>query len=185
MLIQSQCRMRAVVFAIAAAAATSSGCVAVGIPVRPDAWPAVADGSQWEPSAEGGTSRCHVIEGTFSASGQKSGGISFFWFVPIWWSSNKDKVSRLDEDLMVYFESGARNRPTEIDGAASILFEQRDVDHLDVTVLGDDGRVVEPGNPLGIEIVGEENARFERLTFARPSPVLENRARDFWCNKIG
>jgi len=166
-----QFRMWAAYLAVAAVAATSSGCVVVGVPVRPEAWPAVAERAHREPSAKDETSQCPVIDGTFAVSGQKSGVLTFFWFVPIWWSSNKDSVARLDKDLIVQFERRATSgwpEPTEIEGAIAITLEQRGANHVDITVLREDERVAE---------------EFERSTFANPSFTLDKRARTFSCNK--
>lgn len=166
-----QFRMWAACLAIAAAAATSSGCVFVGVPVRPKVWPAITERDQREPSTKDETSQCPVIDGTFAASGQKSGVITFFWIVPIWWSSNKDSVARLDKDLMVQFERRGTSgwpEPTEIEGAVAITLEQHGANHMDITVLRADERVAE---------------EFENSTFASPSFTLDERARDFSCNQ--
>jgi hypothetical protein len=89
--------------------------------------------------------------------------ITFFWMLPIWWSSNSESIARLDKDLGLSFND---RWPAEIQGAAAIQLDQRDAKHLGISVLRDDGHHVE-----GVS----------GMTFARVSPKLQDRARDFEC----
>ena len=89
--------------------------------------------------------------------------ITFFWFVPIWWSSNSESIARLDKDLGLRFKDRS---PVEIEGAAALRLVQRDPAHLRISVLRHDG--------IRVEGVSD-------MTFAHVSPKLEDRARDFEC----
>jgi hypothetical protein len=135
--------------------ATCTGCVLISAPLYPD---------KWAPITVGEENECPDLGGTFVASGEESGAITFFWFVPIWWSSNRQSIPRLDKDLALSSLWGGSS--IEIEGTAALLLDQLDLEHVRIAVLRDDRHRVEG--------MGD-------VTYARSSPTLEDRARDYEC----
>jgi hypothetical protein len=150
----SRLRTAARAFFLATVTLILTGCVVVGAPIRP---------REWRPVEQTGGSECPNLGGTFTVSGQESSEIALFWILPIWWSSHKESVARLDKDLAVRFHE---RRPSQLEDVATVVLHQRDLEHMRISMLREDGHRV---------------AGVRDLTFARVRPQLEDRARDFEC----
>jgi hypothetical protein len=141
--------------ALVVGTATCNGCVLISAPLYPD---------KWAPITVGEENECPDLGGTFAASGEGSGAVTLFWFVPIWWSSNRPSIPRLDKDLAL--STLPNGSSIEIEGTAALLLDQRGPEHVRIAVMRDDRHRVEG--------VGD-------VTYARSSSRLEDRARDFEC----